>query len=70
MLDLHDIYTIQYAKDCDKDYDKCNTCEYYSGSSQCSNCNKNSNYKFGLICYQKQHDEEIAKWIEERRKKK
>lgn len=67
MLDLHDIYTIQYAKDYDKDYGRCKTCQYHSGDRQCSNCNKNSNYKFDLVHYQKRYDEEIAEWIEKRR---
>lgn len=68
MLDLHALYTIEYAKEHDTNYGKCCTCRYQKNCKYGSGCGNGAAYKFDLVPYQKKHDEEIAKWIEERRK--
>jgi hypothetical protein len=67
MLDLHDLYTMEYAKENDENYGRCETCKHYGNCNYCSDCDEGSEYKFDLIYYQREHDEEIAKWIEENR---
>ena len=64
-LDLHDLYTIEYAKENDVEYGRCSTCKNYGKCYVCSDCDEGSEYKFDLIHYQREHDKEIAKWIEE-----
>lgn len=64
-LDLHDLYTIEYAKENDNNYGRCETCRYYGNGNYCSTCVEGSEYKFDLVPYQRTHDEEISKWISE-----
>ena len=66
-LDLHDLYTIEYAKKNDSEYGRCGTCKHYNRCNVCSDCDEGSEYEFDLVYYQREHDEEIANWIEENR---
>lgn len=63
MMDLHDLYTIKYAKENDSNYGRCKTCKHYGNCNYCSDCNEGSEYKFDLVYYQREHDSEIADWI-------
>ena len=65
MLDLHDLYTIEYAKENDGNYGRCETCKNYGNCMVCGDCDEGSEYKFDLIYYQREHDSEIAEWIKE-----
>ena len=38
MMDLHDLYTIKYAKENDSNYGRCKTCKHYGNCNYCSDC--------------------------------
>lgn len=51
MMDLHDLYTIEYAKENDPIYGRCETCKHYGNCNYCSDCDEGSKYKFHSVYY-------------------